>query len=478
MRNLVQSLCLSKYPLSAVIPRYTRQARMRPCAAWLMLLGFFVATHGCTSLSTRPVNMARTVLHIAPRADSVGSEQFSRTMDRVTNSQETAGNRVQLLTNGAEAFPAMLAAIDNARKCVSIEFYKIRTDAVGELFSQALIRAAKRGVKVRFLYDAYGSRTVTYSDFTALVDAGVEVCVFNPIMWFTFLRANNRDHRKILVVDGRVAFLGGVNLGEEYDGDGLNGWRDTAIMIEGPAALDAERVFNASWLQGGFGPFGKDLPIVGIYPLKRTMDAPLVRLFNLAGTACVPDAPLPVAGQAIVRIVASDPHYLSSTIVDKYLLAINSARTSIDITSAYFLPPLILRRALVDAAKRGVRLRLIVQGSSDVPVTHTGTIGHYGTLLKHGAEIYEWDKSVLHAKTMVVDGVWSTIGSANLDGRALFLSYEVNAAVLDRALAEAVKEQFERDLTYCHRVTREEWKRRPLTQKVMEIILSPFAGQF
>ena len=446
--------------------------------AWLVFLALFFSVHGCTSFSPRPKNLIRTVLHTSPHADSVQSIAFSHTMDRITDTTETAGNSVQLLTNGAEAFPAMLAAINGAQKCISIEFYKIRTDAVGELFIQALIKAAERGVRVRLLYDAYGSRSVTYNDFTALIDAGAEVCVFNPVFWFTFLRVNNRDHRKLLVVDGRIVFLGGVNLGEEYDGNGLNGWRDTAIMIEGPAARDAEQVFNQSWLQGGFGPFGKDLPFVGIYPLKRIIDAPLVHLFNLAGTACVPDALPPAAGQAIVRIVPSDPHYLSSTIVDKYLLAINSARTSIDITSAYFLPPLVLRRALVDAATRGVRVRLIVQGFSDIPVTHTGTIGHYGSLLKHGVEIYEWDKSVLHAKTMVVDGVWSTIGSANLDGRALFLSYEVNAAVLDRPLAEAVEKQFEQDLTYCHRVTREEWKRRPFIQKVMEIILSPFAGQF
>ena len=457
----------------AVIPRHVLRK-----IAWLVCLALFVSVHGCASFSPRPKNLIRTVLHTSPHADSIGSKQFSRTMDRVTDTTETAGNRVQLLTNGAEAFPAMLAAISGAQKCISIEFYKIRADAVGELFIQALIKAVERGVHVRLLYDAYGSRSVTYHDFAALIDAGAEVCVFNPVFWFTFLRVNNRDHRKILVVDGRIAFLGGVNLGEEYDGNGLNGWRDTAIMIEGPAARDAERVFNQSWLQGGYGPFGKDLPFVGIYPLKRIMDAPLVRLFNLAGTACVPDTPLPAAGQAIVRIVPSDPHYLSSTIVDKYLLAINSARTSIDITSAYFLPPLILRRALVDAAKRGVRVRLIVEGFSDIPVTHTGTIGHYGSLLKHGVEIYEWDKSVLHAKSIVVDGVWSAIGSANLDGRALFLNYEVNAAVLDRALAEAVEKQFEQDLKYCHRVTREEWKHRPLIQKVMEIILSPFAGQF
>jgi cardiolipin synthase len=451
---------------------------MRHVAALMLLVVLFTSAHGCTFISLRPKNVLRTVLHTAPRADSVESPKFSSTMDRVTGTTTTEANRVQLLSNGEEAFPVMLAAIDNATKCISLEIYKIRMDRVGSSFVKALARAAQRGVKVRFLYDAYGSRTVTYGDFAELIDAGAEVCVFNPVLWFTFLRVNNRDHRKILVVDSRIAFLGGLNLADEYDGDGLTGWRDTALMIEGPAARDAERVFNESWLQGGLGLFGKDLPVVGINPFKRTIDSPLVWLLDLEGELCLSEQDFPAGGTARVRIVPSNPDFLGSTIVDKYLLAINSARKSIAITCAYFLPPLVLRRALVDAAKRGVRVRLILQGSSDTPLVHTIALGYYGRLLKHGVEIYEWDKSILHAKTMVIDGVWSTIGSANLNGRALFLSYEVNAAVVDRPLAVAMEGQFERDLKHCRRVTLEEWGKRPFFQKVVEILLAPIAGQF
>lgn len=451
---------------------------MRHVAVWALLLVVFASAHGCTFLSTRPKNVLRTVLHTAPRADSVESQKFSRIMDRVTGTTTAEENRVQLLTNGEEAFPAMLAAIEGAQRCISLEMYKIRMDRVGTSFVKALARAAQRGVKVRFLYDAYGSRSVTYSDFAELIDAGVEVSVFNPVMWVTFLRVNNRDHRKILVVDGRIAFLGGLNLAEEYDGNGLSGWRDTALMIEGPAARDAEGVFNESWLQGGWGLFGKDLPVVGINPFKRAIDSPLVWLLDLEGEPCLSEHNPSAGGTALVRIVPSNPAFLSSTIVDKYLLTINSARKSIAITCAYFLPPLVLRRALVDAAKRGVRVRLILQGSSDTPLVRTMSLGYYGSLLKHGVEIYEWDKSILHAKTMVVDGVWSTIGSANLNNRALFLSYEVNAEVSDRLLAAAMEEQFERDLKHCRQVMLKEWRKRPLSQKIVEILLAPFAGQF
>jgi len=464
--------------MSDSMSQYGRGIYRYRLALWVALVGVFVAAHGCTFFAPRPKNVLRTVFYTAPRAKAIETEKFTRTMDRVTGTSETCHNHVQLLTNGEEAFPAMLAAIDHAEQCISLEMYKIRMDAVGQTFVRALIRAARRGVRVRFLYDAFGSRSVTYSDFKELIDAGAEVSIFNPILWLTFVRLNNRDHHKVLVVDGRIAFLGGLNLADEYDGDGLSGWRDTALMIEGPAALDAERVFNELWLQGGINLIGKDLPVVGINPLKRAVDSPLVWLLNLEGEMYIPEHPPPVGGTATVRIVPSNPDAFNSTIVDKYLLAINSAQRSICITSAYFVPPLVLRRALVNAAKRGVHVRLILQGATDTPLVHTIAIGYYGRLLKHGVEIYEWTKSVLHAKTMVVDGVWSTIGSANLDGRALFLSYEVNAAVLDPSLAVAMEQQFERDLRHCRRVRLKEWRKRPLSQRMVEILLIPLVGQF
>jgi cardiolipin synthase len=445
----------------------------------IVLVVLLIVAHGCTCFAPRPKNMIRTALYMVPRSDSVESPEFSFTMDRITGTRPVDNNHVQLLTNGQEVFPAMLAAIDSAQKCISMEFYKIRMDYVGETFVKALIRAAQRGVRVRFLYDAYGSRTVTYNDFSELIDAGAEVCIFNPVLWLTFLRVNNRDHRKILVVDGRVAFLGGLNLAEEYDGDGFNGRRDTAIMIEGPAAIAAERVFNDSWLQGGMGFIGKDLPVMGINPIKGVADGPLVRLFDLDGDLCLSDDnPSSAKGTVRARIVSSDPNDMSSTILDKYLLAINSARTDISLTCAYFMPPLVLSRALVQAAKRGVRVRIILQGSNEGPLVRAVSVGYYGRLLKNGIELYEWTSSVLHAKTMVVDGVWSTIGSANLDGRALFLSYEANAAVLDPSLAADLEEQFEEDLKHCRRVRLEEWKKRPFKQRMLEIVFTPFLGQF
>ena len=450
---------------------------MRYAIAWIALVLLLISAPCCTFISTRPKNLFCTVFHVSPRAEAVRTEGFSRMMDRITGTKAIFGNRVWLFNNGQEAFPQMLAAIENAKKRISMEVYIIRMDEVGKRFIKALAEAARRGVRVRFLYDAFGSRTIYPGDLMPLRVAGVEVRVFNPIMNWTLLRVNNRDHRKILVVDGRIAFLGGLNLAKDYDGDGINGWRDTAIMVEGPAALAAEQVFEESWLQGGIGFMGKDLPLAGLYHLKRAIDEMLMQLPDRTETFYQMNLPDANRG-ARVRIVFSSPNQLTSPVLEMYLLAINSAQRLICITNGYFIPPLILRRALIDAAKRGVRVRLILQGPTDVPTARAIILGYYGTLLKNGVEIYEWTRSVLHAKTMVVDGVWVTVGSTNLDFRGFFLNYEANVAVVDPEFAAAMERQFEKDLEYCRRVTLEEWKNRPLKQKVMEVLLKPFAGQF
>ncbi|UCC66618.1 MAG: phosphatidylserine/phosphatidylglycerophosphate/cardiolipin synthase family protein [Deltaproteobacteria bacterium] len=420
----------------------------------------------------------RTAFEMMPHADAVGTEEFSRVMDSVTGTTASTDNRVKLLTNGDEAFPAMLAAIEGAKKRISMEMYIIRMDSVGRRFVEALSNAAKRGVKVRFLYDALGSRTIGDGDLEALYAAGAEFRVFNPFINWTLVRLNNRNHRKILVVDGRIAFLGGLNLAEDYDGDGTNGWRDSAIMVEGPAALEAERIFEVSWILGGWGFLGKDLPIVGLYHFKGAIDDTLLWLFGQRGTFCIPEHAAIGNGASPVRVVSSAPDRISSPILDMYLLAVNSARKFISITNGYFTPPWVLRRALVNAAKRGVRVRLILQGPTDVPTARTKIVGYYGALLKHGVEIYEWTRSVLHAKTMVVDGIWATVGSANLNRRGFFLNYEANVAVINPQFAAAMERQFEKDLQHCCRVTLEKWKRRSFKQKALEILLMPFAGQF
>ncbi len=444
---------------------------------YLIILGLAAAISGCTYIPAKPRTSIHTLLDINPRSEPPGSMAFEQAMDRLTDTLSSSGNEVRLLINGDEAFPAMLEAIGNAQSRIAAETYILTLDRTGRQVIDALAEASRRGVKVRLLYDDVGSKGLRPAAMPELKDAGVEIKVFNPVKNWTVVRINNRDHRKILVVDGAVAFLGGMNYADEYNGDGISrGWRDTHLRISGPAARDAENVFAASWLQGGVGFLGKDLPIIGAAGIKRAVEEPLLRLLGQA-KAELPSLPATAHGDARVRIVASSPESMASRIFDMYILAINSAQKRVWITNAYFIPPLALRRALCDAAARGVDVRMILAGPTDVPTIKVLSTRWYGVLMKAGARIYEWQPSVLHAKCMVVDGIWVTIGSANLDSRALFLNYEINAAVTDSDLAAAAEKQFQADLSHCKEISYEEWRQRSLGSRAREIMLAPIEGQ-
>ncbi|MBN2712789.1 MAG: hypothetical protein JXR97_10225 [Planctomycetes bacterium] len=411
----------------------------------------------------------------------MGSESFYLKMNDITDSALIEGNRCRLLTNGEQAFPEMLKAIDGAKTRVYCETYILRLDKTGKQFVAALERAAARGLEVRLIFDAFGSRGLEPTDLKGLIDAGGMIRVFNPRDTWTVVRINNRDHRKILVVDGRQAFLGGLNLADEYGGNGVTKgfWRDTALHVTGPVALEAETVFVQSWNQGGRDYLGKDLPIVGVSQMKKAIDEPLMKLMGKEAPfdGNGGDVVKPLDGGVKARVVWSAPDRIASRILDMYLLAINSAKERIYITNGYFVPPLILSRALIEAARRGVDVRLILQGETDEPTVRTVSIGYYGKFLEEGVHIYEWQPSLLHAKTMVVDGKWLTVGSANLDGRALFLNYEANLAVSDKQTCKQMEEQFMLDLKSCREVSLEYWEKRSMKQKASEVLLIPIEGQ-
>lgn len=447
----------------------------------LILFSLLFSLHGCTLFSPRPKNMARTVFNVTPQAESISGSEFERSMDRLTATHLTSGNQATLLTNGDTVFPAMLHAIRSAKTRISLGTYIFRMDSVGERFFQALLDAVKRGVTVRFLCDTVGSRTVNEETFKKLTEAGAEVRFFNPLANWTAIRLNNRNHQKILVVDGHTAFMGGLNLATEYDGNGATGWRDTAVQITGPAALEAERIFADSWVQGGDSFLGKDLPVVGLNPIKRAIDEPFLRLLGRQNDFIPSDTESPVSpatGTALVRAVSSSPDQMSSTILDMYLLAINSAKRHVYVSCGYFIPPKTLSRALIQASRRGVDVRLITQGETDEPTVRKISIGFYGRFLKEGIRIYEWQKTILHAKIMVVDDRWSTIGSANLDGRALFLNYEANFSITSPEFGSRMSDQFHQDLVKCVEIDLPTWQKRSVKQKTSEVLLRPFEDQF
>jgi len=359
----------------------------------------------------------------------------------------TRGNACVLLRDGVEAYPAMLEAIRRARRYIRLETYMFITDAVGELFGQALAEAAERGVHVKVLYDAVGSWTSRKGYFEELRQRGVDIRPFKPFSlsrgWRHLLR---RDHRKILVVDGEVAFTGGVNISAHWapEREQGGGWRDDVLRIKGPAVHVLERRFLATWrmmFQDRIHRWASGLQ----HRLRRRRGA---------------SSPRGPTGLAVLSSRRS--------IHRAYLHAIQRSRRSVLIAAAYFVPDRKLVTALRDAARRGVEVSLLLNARSDHPLLEFVTRAFYEKLLGAGVRIFEWQRGVLHAKTAVVDGAWGTIGSFNLERLSLAFNHEVNAVFADPRLGQQLEDSFRTDCGDCREVTLAEFRRRPLWRKLLE----------
>ncbi|MCU0700468.1 MAG: phospholipase D-like domain-containing protein [Myxococcaceae bacterium] len=341
-------------------------------------------------------------------------------------------NRVALLRDGYQAYPAMLDAIGRATSTICLETYILRDDATGRRFLEALAARARAGVEVLVLYDDWGSN-VSEGSLAALAEAGVKVLPFLPARFAFGLktvlaRLRRRNHRKSLVVDGWVGFTGGLNVSDEYAAteDGGKGWRDTHLRIEGPGALELERLFLSTWRRQKGPRFDE------------------ARFSRGRHVAC-----------SQLRIVGNEFALHQKAIRAAYVDAIGRASSRIFLTHAYFLPPRRLLKSLSKAVRRGVRVAVIVAATTDVKLVLWGARGLYPKLLKNGVEVYEWQGRVLHAKTAVIDGTWATIGSSNLDALSLRQNLEVNAVVVDRSFGRAMEQLFLEDLLHCERITPE-----------------------
>ncbi len=375
---------------------------------------------------------------IAVYAATVSSTPPSRLAARAPYAEVTVGGeRVALLRDGEQAYPAMLAAIAAAKRTICFETYILRDDATGLRFLDALVERASAGVLVLLLYDAWGSR-VSEATLERLREAGVVVRPFRP--WrFTgsLLRSiaqhRRRNHRKSLVVDGDVAFTGGMNVADDYAPveDGGAGWRDTHLRIVGPSAQKLETLFLETW---------------------RRNHGPRVDASRFVRARAPSASGLRIVGNGFVR----DKKQVRTA----YLEAFSHAKQRIFVTNAYFLPPARVVRELTAAARRGVRVAVILAATTDVKLVLHAARGLYPKLLRGGIELYEWsDARVLHAKTAVVDGHWTTVGSTNLDPLSLMRNLEVNAIVEDATFGAAAERLFLEDLAGCRRITFDELRR-------------------
>jgi len=360
-----------------------------------------------------------------------------------------SGNRVTLLHDGEQAFPAMLEAIAEAKREILLEMYWFASDTVGQQFAAALVSRAATGVKVRVIYDAVGSIQSDGRMFSRLRDAGCEVEQYNPIApWRARFRigvVNHRDHRKLLIVDRQVGFTGGVNLGDEWapQSAGGAGWRDDTIRIEGPAVEQMCDIFDYGWLR-----------IVEPQTVAKPGFRPPVDNGDGRGSR--------------VRVLANHYSRERRAIRQAYLRRIESAQRSVCITNSYFVPDGQIRRVLRRAVSRGAEVRVIVPGESDVLAVRHAARKLYGRLLEAGIQLYEWQGSILHSKTAVIDGRWCTVGTYNLDSRSLRFNLEVVAAVEDAAVAGAMEDRFNEDLEHTTPVSYEEWRRRPLHVRMLD----------
>lgn len=386
--------------------------------------------------------------------------------EAITGAPLTAGNALELYIDGPSAYKAMAQAIREAKSFIHMESYILDDDEIGNGFADLLIEKRKEGVAVALMVDSIGTLMTPTDVFDRMREAGVQVLVFNPVNPLE-ARApwslNERNHRKTLVVDGRVGFTGGINLSNVYSSRPSSGlrrgardkdeddseegddepWRDTHVRIEGPAVADLERVFLAGW-QGQKGP---ELDAREFFPPQESV------------------------GPSVVRIIANQPGEEDGyTLYLTLLSAFTSAERSIHITMAYFVPDPALIASLKDAAQRGVDVVLVLPGFTDSSIVFHAGRSHYQELLEAGVRIFERNDALLHAKTAVVDRVWSTVGSSNLDWRSFMINHEVNAVIIGERFGEQMQKLFDDDVSLSDEVTLEEWKNRPYSNRFMEFI--------
>jgi len=383
---------------------------------------------------------------------ATSAEAYPGYLAKLTGHPLTSGDRYTVLTNGDAAFPAMLGAIHEARHRVAFEGYIYSsTSDIARRFTDAFVAAAGRGVDVRLVFDSLGAK-VSSDDIERMTKAGCHIGWYNKVRSRAIEEVNYRTHRKALIVDGEVAFVGGIGIDDQWARDSDKGqrWRDTHVKVAGPAATDIEAAFNENWIETG-GVVEPDV---------------------------VPHDPNP-RGPASSIVIWSSPEGGTNALKLAYLLSLAAARQSIDIQSPYLITDASTEWSLTDARRRGVRVRMLVEGDvTDAKPVKFASRAQYGQLMQQGIEIYEYQPAMMHTKAVIVDGTLSIVGSANFDNRSFELNDELNVVVFDRTVAERLRGDFERDLGKSRRLDLQSWRSRPLHIRAREKIWSLFGEIF
>lgn len=410
------------------INRVNRRLRSRQEAAAIVsrTLPRLAPHHQLTSEPMLPIH--RALMHLS---------------HRVAGTRPTIGNNILLLTVTSEAFREIEAAIAVAQSSIHLEYYIWQPDRIGTKVRDLLVERARHGVKIRFLYDSLGSMRLTHEFFRPMHAAGIQVATFVPGQTLRERWSINlRSHRKIIVVDGRIGFTGGMNVGDEYLGRDphFGYWRDTHVRLEGPTVLQLQDVFAIDWKFAT----GEDLTDPELFPV------PAAR------------------GNVVAQVMAAGPEAEDGPFHRLLFAAINEARSHVMLATCYFVPTPSLVSALENAALRGVRVRVLVSGRVVYWYTHYAARSYYDSLLAAGVEIYEYQRGQQHAKTITVDGQWAFVGTANFDSRSVFLNFEVGVALYDGGAAEQLEHDFDRDVKDSMRIDPELWDQRGFWPHVLE----------
>lgn len=454
-----------------------------PIAFWVQrIAGGLIASVlvGCSSLPTIVPDMARSnprpqlsgakgPLTAARSKEILDQLKSSRpdgnVLDRhlaleqaISDSPLSAGNKVVLLEDGPRTYEAMFAAINAARDHINLETYILEDDETGHRFADALIAKQRAGVQVNLIHDGVGTLGTKKEFFKRLTDAGIKVLEFNPVNPLEAKAGwdvNQRDHRKLLIADGRIAFLGGINISSVYSGGSSSGagsrgtgqkqpWRDTDLQVEGPVVAEFQKLFIETWEKQQEKQKGEPLAKRQYFPALQRQ------------------------GEDVVHAIGSSPDEPFSVIYATLISAIDSAEREVLLTNAYFVPDPQLIASLKAAVARGVDVRLVLPGSSDAPLVFHAGRSYYDELLVAGIKIYERRHALLHAKTALVDGVWSTVGSTNLDWRSFLHNQELNAVVLGEGFGAQLHAAFERDLASSEQITLDKWRWRSIATRAKE----------
>jgi len=391
---------------------------------------------------------ARVQPHLALPPMMLGEPSFFPTLEAYAGAPIVGGNAVELLFNGEQIFPSLVASIQSAQRTITYAQYFYEDGPVARDIAEALAERCRAGVGVNVLLDAFGSLSIPREYLELMRVSGCHVAWFRPLSQYIFRRYHKRNHRRILVVDGRIGYTGGAGVSRKWMGNGRteDHWRDTDVRMEGPVVEYLQGAFAENWLEatgmvlGGEAYFAR---------------------------------PTEPRGQVYAQVARSSPASGSAAMYTTFLLALSAARKSVLVTNPYFVLDDTMREAVLGTVRRGVRVAVLVPAVIDHNLVRQASRAQFGALLRAGVEIYEYTPALLHAKTMVIDGVWATVGSTNLDNLSFAFNDELNLIIYDRAIAQQLERAFHEDVQASRRVTYEAWKDRGVKAKLLEVLALP-----